>query len=164
MQGRSTLSILDDAMSYVAIVSWGDNNRVAKYAEFPVEAEAVSHVVKHGGFAAPHPGVGSGSWLVDPVTKTLSVSPPVAAKPTKILYEAFQSRFTQTEFDATVEFLFEIDSVRGKPKRPRLIQTFNQVVAKNGIHLLAVEIDAFMTALVNGGVITAQRKTEILTP
>ena len=79
-------------MIFLAIVAWDGANRVAKYQDYPTEAEAVAHVARVAtnfpdAFVAPHPGAGPRDWLVDPVAKTLSVLVPssvlIASKATK---------------------------------------------------------------------------------
>ena len=62
------------------------------------------------------------------------------------------------------EFIFEVDISIGKPKRPRLIQAFNRIMALNEVDLLGAKTEVFMDALVATGAITVQRKTEILKP
>ena len=88
----------------------------------------------------------------------------VAPKPSTISYEAFQDRFSATEFNAATDFVYESDLVTGKPKRRALIQGLSRAMAKNQVDLLDARTIAFVDALVAGAVITAQRKTEILTP
>ena len=95
---------------------------------------------------------------------TQFVAPVPAAPPTIISYEAFQNRFTQAEQDATTEFVDEIKLADGKPKRPALKQALMRVTAKGTIDLTEARTNVFLQALVVGGVITTQRKTEILTP
>ena len=68
-------------MIYLAIVSWTADNRVAKYQDYPTEAKATAHVARvmgrfPGAFVAADLGGGFSDWLVNPVGKTLSLSPP----------------------------------------------------------------------------------------
>ncbi len=65
-------------MSFLSVVSWTDDNRVAKYLDHETEAEAQAHVAFvlsrfPDAFVAPRPRDGPRDWLVDPVLKTLSV-------------------------------------------------------------------------------------------
>ena len=94
------------------------------------------------------------------IARTLS-NPP---SPTVIPYEDFQNRFTQAEQDATTEFVDGINLTNGNPKRPALKQAMMRVVAKGTVDLTEARTAQFCQALVAGGVITPQRKTEILTP
>ena len=88
----------------------------------------------------------------------------LTAPPSIISYEAFQNRFTPAEFNAATDFVYESDLVTGKPKRRALIQGLSRAMAKNSVDLLDARTVAFMDALATGGIITAARKTEILTP
>ena len=81
-----------------------------------------------------------------------------------IPYEDFQNRFTTVEFDNATDFIEQVNTTTGKPARPALKQGMARVYAKGTIDLTAPRTIAFMDALVAGGVITAQRKTAILTP
>lgn len=81
-----------------------------------------------------------------------------------ISYETFQDRFTSAEFNAATDFIYENDIITGKPKRRALIQRLSRAIAKNQVRLDDARTVAFLDALVTGGVITAQRKAEILTP
>lgn len=61
---------------HLAIVSVTDG-RVGKFARYEFEADAIAHVVEHGGFVAADPGGTPREWLADPVGQTLVMSPPV---------------------------------------------------------------------------------------
>ena len=67
-------------MTFVAIVAWTDENRLAKYQDYETEREADEHVARvtdrfPSAFVIPHPGGGPMEWVIDPVTKTVSVVP-----------------------------------------------------------------------------------------
>ena len=67
-------------MTFLAIVAWTGANRIAKYQDYPTDAEAIAHVARVLGnfpdaFVAPDPGGSFSDWLIDPVTKTLTVVP-----------------------------------------------------------------------------------------
>lgn len=81
-----------------------------------------------------------------------------------ITYEEFQDRFTSQEFNDTTDFIYEADTVTGKPKRRALIQGLSGSIARNAVDLLHTKTIAFMDALVDGGIITNTRKDTILTP
>lgn len=98
----------------------------------------------------------------DEVTQTWTRATP--PKPTIISSVDFQARFTATELDASTEFVDSIDMTTGKPSRPRMKQAMQRAVSRNSVDLLSANTGAFLDALVSGTVITAQRKTEILTP
>ena len=76
-------------MAFLSIVAWTGANRVAKYLDHETEAQAQAHVAFvlpkfPDAFVASRPASGPRDWLIDPVTKTLSVDivPPVPP-PTK---------------------------------------------------------------------------------
>ena len=121
-------------------------------AEFPVHPSLV-WVDATDDITTNH--VWNGSTFIAPVP------PP---NPTTISYEAYQDRFTTAEFNAATDFVYESDLVTGKPKRRAMIQGLSRAMAKNSINLIDARTIAFMNALVVGTIITAQRKTEILTP
>ncbi len=65
-------------MGYLAIVAWTEDHRVAKYAEFKTEADALKHAKKvadrhPGAFVAKAPSAQFSDWLVNPVDKTVSL-------------------------------------------------------------------------------------------
>ena len=159
-------------MSYLAIMNWDVNNRAWKGQPFPTLVEAQAFAAEGGtlpgtradAFAALSPGGNINDMIVDPVAKTITYIPIPPVKPTTISYEAFQDRFTAAEFNAATDFVYESDLVTGKPKRRALIQGLSRAMAKNSVNLLDARTVAFLDALVAGGIITAQRKTEILQP
>lgn len=156
-------------MTYLAIMKVSGSNRIEKYAEFATQAEANAHITSFTGsypnaYVVLHPSGPVGNLLCDTAGKTVSVSPPAPVKPTAISYEAFQNRFTNAEFNAATDFIYESDLVTGKPKRRALIQGLSRSMSKNLVDLLDTRTDSFLSALVNGGIITEVRKSEILIP
>jgi len=81
-----------------------------------------------------------------------------------ITFDDFKNRFTAQEWDASTDHVYEVNTTTGKPKRKALIQGLADVQATNSVDLLAPKASAFLAILVTGGVITTERKTEILTP
>lgn len=81
-----------------------------------------------------------------------------------IMFDDFKGRFTPEEWDLTTDFVEQVDIATGKPERRALKQGLQRVVARNNIDLADTKTDDFLTLLVDGGVITGIRKTEILTP
>ena len=72
-------------MASLAIMSWTASNRVAKYQPCVDLAAAQAHVAAYvarfpNAFAIADPGGGSADWLVDPVARTVTVSPPPLTK------------------------------------------------------------------------------------
>ena len=66
---------------FAAIMSWTQENRVAKYAPFDTEQEAVDHIATHvsnypDAFVVQTTEKDTGLWLIDPVAKTISISEP----------------------------------------------------------------------------------------
>ena len=140
-----------------------------KYQDFDTEAEADAHVLDHGGFVVPDPGGTTDYWVVDNVAKTVTHDQAAADEALRqrkrnVLFDNFEDRFTPSEWDDATDFIYEVDTVTGKPKRRVLLQGLARAQARNRIDLLGPKTDAFMNALVGGGVITAQRKAAILTP
>jgi hypothetical protein len=84
--------------------------------------------------------------------------------PSVIRFETFEERFTSDEWDDSIDYIYEIDTTTGKPKRRELIQWLTRVQARDWIDLLDAKTDAFFNMLVSGGVVTELRKTEILKP
>lgn len=68
-------------MAYVAIMSWTQDNRVAKMMDFATQGEAESHVSTFAGtypsaFVTQSLAAPLTHWLVDPQAQTVSVSVP----------------------------------------------------------------------------------------
>ena len=68
-------------MSYIAVVDWTVDNRIAKYQEYATESDALVHVARAisrfpNAFSVLRPNSGPRDWLIDPIAKTLSVSVP----------------------------------------------------------------------------------------
>ena len=156
---RYVLALVIALLAFPAHAEWAliVNGKVAdiaasKFAVSPewswVDIATVNPKPKHG-------------WAYDGAIFT---GPPAPAAVTVISYEAFVARFTVTEFDNATDFVEEADTTTGKPKRRALKQGMARVYAKGAVNLLDAKTVAFMDALVAGGIITSQRKTEILTP
>jgi hypothetical protein len=59
-------------MSYLAIVKV-ENNRIAKYQDFQLQADANTHISTHGGFVVDIPAAGNMDyWTVDAGAKTIT--------------------------------------------------------------------------------------------
>lgn len=94
------------------------------------------------------------------VTRTRSVAP----KPTVISWEAFQDRFTQVELDNTTNYTEAVNTTTGLPLRPLLKQALARAYAKGTIDLTGIRTINFLSILVSAGIISGQRKAEILIP
>lgn len=81
-----------------------------------------------------------------------------------VKFEKFESRFTTQEWDNATDFVYEVNTSTGKPKRKALVQGLSRAMARGYVDLLRPKTIAFMDALVAGNIITELRKTEILTP
>lgn len=114
-------------------------------------------------YPGPQPNLPNVVEVADNDPRFLAWSPN-GPTPTVIPYEAFQSRFTAAEFNAATDYVEEINLTTGKPKRPALKQATARVWALGTVNLLHPATAQFMDALVVGGVLTAERKTVILTP
>jgi hypothetical protein len=63
----------NDMEKFIAVVKSTDS-RLAKYQDFAVESDAVSHVATYApdtGFVAPNPGGSTGYWVVDAEAQTV---------------------------------------------------------------------------------------------
>lgn len=81
-----------------------------------------------------------------------------------ISFDDFESRFTGAEWDDATDFVYQSDPTTGKPMRRALVQGLARAQARNNVDLSHAKTDAFLSIMVSGGVITEQRKTQILTP
>ena len=68
-------------MTYLAIMSWTADNRVAKYEPFAARAEALAHVARFSArwpdaFVAEVMNDRSGDWRIDPIQRRIVVDPP----------------------------------------------------------------------------------------
>ena len=109
--------------NFIAIMNWNSSNRVAKFQDFDVEADAVNHVSSHTGeypeaFVVPTPSDSFMSWLVDPVAKQVMVDFPVVTPPT--LEERMDAAFPQTDsaraiFNAFFNMENRIRALESKP-------------------------------------------------
>jgi hypothetical protein len=57
--------------NFIAVVKSTDG-KLDKYQDFAVEADAVTHVAKSGGFVVPDPGGSTGYWVVDAEAQTVT--------------------------------------------------------------------------------------------
>ena len=57
--------------NFIAVVKSTDG-KLDKYQDFAVEADAVTHVAKSGGFVVPDPGGSTGYWVVDAEAETVT--------------------------------------------------------------------------------------------
>ena len=94
---------------FLAIMDWDGGNRVAKYQDFDVEAEALAHVTAHlskyhNAFVIAKPNDSFTSWLVDPVANTLSVDFPVIIPSTDA--ERIEQAFTLGDKDHVIKAMF----------------------------------------------------------
>lgn len=79
-----------------------------------------------------------------------------------ITFDQFEGRFTTAEWDDATDYVYETDLTTGKPKRRALIQGLARAQTNNEVDILHAKVDAFMSALVSGGILTSTRKDEIL--
>ena len=69
-------------MTYIAIMSWTVNNRVAKYQPFATQAEALAHVARFSArwpnaFVAEVADDRCNDWRIDPLLRKIVVDPPL---------------------------------------------------------------------------------------
>lgn len=98
--------------AYLAAVAWTADMRIAKYQDYDTEAEAEAHVAQVAAvfpqaFAAATPSDAWQDWLIDPVARTVAISPaPAPPKPppsdVEIVSRALLDKgtLTQAEIDA----------------------------------------------------------------
>jgi len=79
-------------------------------------------------------------------------------------YKQWQDRFTEDELNKVSAHVYKIDLETGLPVNGALIQALQRAVAGNQVDLLADATKAFLKNLVDGEIITASRRDEILTP
>ena len=89
---------------YASIMSWTQENRVAKYAPFQTEVEALEHIAAHvsnypDAFVVQPVNNDVEAWLVDPVAKTISISIPQE----RIDREALEAERQALKEDAIVQ-------------------------------------------------------------
>lgn len=155
---------------YLSIVRWDADNYVDKYQECATQEEADAHVAFvaetfPNAFSADRPAGGPKDWLVDPAAETVSHTPKPVPDPTEFIvsYEEFEDRFTEEEVALMGEFLYAVDDT-GKPRNVSAIQSMQRAIASNSVDLLHSKTDTWLSILVDGEVITDERKTVILTP
>ena len=89
----------------------------------------------------------------------------VADDPDPIIsFSNFEDRFTASEWNDTTDFVYEVNPDTGAVKQRVLIQELARMTAKGNVDLTASATDDFLTKLVNGGVITSDRRDAILVP
>lgn len=81
-----------------------------------------------------------------------------------ISFDDFEDRFTSEEWDDSTDFVYQVDTATGNPKRRALVQGLARAQARNSVDLSDNKTDVFLSVLVSGAVITEARKTAILTP
>lgn len=155
---------------FIAVVAWNGSNRITKFMDFNTQPEAAAHVAAHAGkypaaFVAARPEQGGyRDWLVDGLAGTLGYDPPATVYPTVVSFDDFEARFTAAEWNAATDYVYATNTGTGLPLRRALLQGLARAQARGKVDLEAAATDAFLAALVSGGVLTAQRKAEILDP
>jgi len=95
-------------MNHAVVVAWTAENRVAKYQPYDTMADCRAHRARilarwPDAFIAEAPNAPVNDWLVDPVAKTISVSPLPQRKPEPsemaILAHALKRKGTVTRAD-----------------------------------------------------------------
>ena len=57
---------------YLSITGVTDDKKLAKYQPFELEADAIAHATKYGGFSVADNGGNQEFWIVDKVKKTIT--------------------------------------------------------------------------------------------
>jgi|GEM_PF-2898908 len=81
-----------------------------------------------------------------------------------VSFDAFESRFTTEEWDATTDFVYAVSVDTGVPLRRALLQKHSRAIARNSVDLHDDKTANFMAALVDGEVISQARSDQILDP
>ena len=81
--------------------------------------------------------------------------------PVFVTYEQFESRLTDVELDDMMNFIHAKDA-DDKLVRARMLETFHRAVSRNSIDLVSSTTDAFLQEFVDGGILTTDRKNELL--
>jgi len=134
------------------------NGKVAQVAsqEFPVSAPLFWVEIPP---SSPTPQTGwlyEGDVFYDPT--------PLPAKPTVLTYSDFEGRFTQEELSGMAAIIYETDLATGKPKNPEILRQYNLGVAANRVDLKSPKMAEFLGVFEAAGILSAQRKAEILAP
>lgn len=82
----------------------------------------------------------------------------------KVSFDDFEERFTSQEWNDATNYIYATDTGTGLLKRGVLVQGLARAQARNSVNLLHAKVNTLLDLLVTGGVITEERKTEILTP
>jgi len=158
--------------NFFAIIKWNATSfRVEKSMTFDTQVLADTFVAENissfpDAFVVVDPPGQASDLIVDPGAKTVTLSVLPIVNPSVIPFDNFESRFTTVEWGATLEFIYEVDLTTGKPKRKEMIRGLGKEIGSDRVDLLKKgpkSTDAFMTTLVNNGIISSARKTEILT-
>ena len=99
-------------------------------------------------------------WATVPVPVPRPHAPPSPV----VSFDDFEGKFTGQEWDDATDYVYEVDTTTGKPKRRALVQGLARAQAENRVDLSNAKTEIFLSNLVAGGVITDSRKTDILTP
>ena len=81
--------------------------------------------------------------------------------PVTVTYEQFESRLTTVELNDMINFIHAKDA-SDNLIRPGMLQAFHRAVSRNSIDLTSPTTDAFLQEFVDGGILTAERKNELL--
>lgn len=138
------------------------------HEQFDTREEADAHVLIHGGFVFENTADlrdNTDYWIVDVEAKTVIYDQAAQDEANRqsgrmVSFDDFEERFTTQEWDDATDYSFNA-SVAVKRK---IKQGLQRAIARNNVDLLDAKTDAFLGLLVSGGVITVQRKSEILTP
>lgn len=143
---------------FIAIISWDENGRVSKSAAFPNFGLATAHVAHYGGFVAESDVEWRSDWKVvgSPGSYSVIVEPlPAPPAPTILSYVDFRARFTAQEMtDVRVAAMAD----------PEAMDLIFVALAEGTVNLAGAKASEFLDKMVAANAITAQRKTEILTP
>lgn len=143
---------------FIAVVSWDQDGRGIKSQAFPNFGLATAHVAHYGGFVAESDVEWRADWKVvgSPGSYSLIAEPlPAPPAPTVISYVDFRARFTAQELT---------DVWAAAMADPSALDLVFIALSEGSVNLGGAKASEFLDKMVAANAITAQRKTEILTP
>jgi hypothetical protein len=81
-----------------------------------------------------------------------------------ISFADFEGRFSTQEWIDATEFTYTSNATTGIPEQCALIQGIHRATSDGTVDLTAPSVDTLLGVLVTEGIITAEKKTTIMTP
>lgn len=135
----------------MAVVASFDGDRVSKYARFDTRDGAEAHAREYGGTVYDEPRGDWNEWRLD--NGSLIYDPPTPPRKSVLTYADFRARFTEQEM-AAVRVAVTQDA--------EALDWALGAAADNAINLDSARTSAFLDKMVGAGIITTDRKAQIL--